>query len=103
MTLDAQFKLVRETGSSKNKKQHTIGCEYSWIQVDNSQSMIYQAAGVLRELRDQFLDARIGKPLWSTEAFVCTVREIEHQGVVSSGIIADEFSDENLWERTRQA
>jgi len=32
ITLDSQFKIVRKTGSSKNKKQHTIGCEYSQIE-----------------------------------------------------------------------
>ena len=29
MTLDAQSRIVRKTGSGKNKKQRTIGCEYS--------------------------------------------------------------------------
>jgi len=28
MTQDAHLKIVRKTGSSKNKKQHAVGCEY---------------------------------------------------------------------------
>jgi hypothetical protein len=27
MTQDAHLKIVRKTGSSKNKKQHAVGCE----------------------------------------------------------------------------
>jgi hypothetical protein len=28
MTQDAHLKIIRKTGSSKNKKQHAVGCEY---------------------------------------------------------------------------
>jgi len=31
MTQDAQLKIVRKTGSSKNKKQHAVGCRYILI------------------------------------------------------------------------
>jgi len=34
MTLDALFVIVPKTGSSKEKKPHAIGCEYSCIKVD---------------------------------------------------------------------
>jgi len=37
MTLDAHFKIVRKTGSNKNKKQHAIGCESIHIDVDDGQ------------------------------------------------------------------
>jgi len=37
MTRDAHLKIVRKTGSSRNKKQHTIGCEYVHIMVDGCQ------------------------------------------------------------------
>jgi len=40
MTLYAQFKIVRKTRSSKNKKQHAIGCEYGQTEVDGCQLMI---------------------------------------------------------------
>jgi len=40
MTLDAQWKIVRKSGSSKDKKQHAVGCEYSRIEVDDRQLMI---------------------------------------------------------------
>jgi len=40
VTPDAQFKIVRKTGRSKNMKQHAIGCEYSRIMVDSSQGII---------------------------------------------------------------
>jgi len=31
MTKDAHLKIVRKTGSSKNTKQHAIGCKYIHI------------------------------------------------------------------------
>ena len=62
MTLDAQLNIVRKTGSSKNKKQHPIGCKYSGIAVNDRQLLIYHAAGVCPELRDQLLAACNGKP-----------------------------------------
>jgi len=37
MTQDAHLKIVRKTGSSTNKKQHAIGCEYVHIMVDGRQ------------------------------------------------------------------
>jgi len=40
MTLDAQLNIVRKTESSKNKHQHMIWCENSWIRVDGRQLMI---------------------------------------------------------------
>jgi len=57
------------------------------------QLQIYHTAGARRELRDQCIAARNGKPPWSTNAFLCTVSESEHHHVVSAGISLDEFSD----------
>jgi len=37
MTQDAHLKIVRKTGSSTNKKQHAIKCEYVHIMVDGCQ------------------------------------------------------------------
>jgi len=31
MTQDAHLKIVRKTGSRRNKKQHAVGCEYIHI------------------------------------------------------------------------
>jgi len=59
--------------------------------------------GVRRELGNEFVAARNGKPPWSTTAFVRTVREIEHHDVVSSGMFADEFPDKHPREWTTQA
>jgi len=103
MTLDSQLNIVLTTRSSKKKNQQAIGCEYSGIDLDGSQLNILPAAGAHRELRDRFIAARNGKPPWSTNAFVHTVQEIEHHDVVSSGIFADEFSNKNPRERTKQA
>ena len=44
-----------------------------------------------------------GNLKWSTKAFICTAREIEHHDVVNSGIIADEFPDKRPCEWTKQA
>jgi len=46
--------------------------------------------GVRRELSNNFITACKGKPLWSTTAFDCSVCEIKHHDVVSSGFFADE-------------
>jgi len=40
MTLGAQLKTVYKTGTSKNKKQHAIGCKCSRIKVHSHQPMI---------------------------------------------------------------
>jgi hypothetical protein len=37
MTQDAHLKIVRETGSSKNKKQHAGGCKYILIVANSGQ------------------------------------------------------------------
>jgi hypothetical protein len=37
MTQDVYLKIVRKTGSSKNKKQHSVGCEYIMIVANGGQ------------------------------------------------------------------
>jgi hypothetical protein len=37
------------------------------------------------------------------KAFVCTVCEIEHYDVVSTGIFPDEFRDKRRWQWMKQA
>jgi hypothetical protein len=37
MTQDAHLKIVRKTESSKNNKQHAVGCEYIHIEANGSQ------------------------------------------------------------------
>jgi len=58
---------------------------------------------IWRELRDQYLAARNGKPPWPTKTFVRTVQEIEPHDVVSSGILADKFGDKRPRELTKKA
>jgi len=48
-------------------------------------------AGVHREICDQYIAACIVKPPWLIKAFECTVCDIKHHKVVSSGIFADQF------------
>jgi hypothetical protein len=36
MTQDVHLKIVRKSGSSKNKKQHAVGCEYILIERNGS-------------------------------------------------------------------
>ena len=40
MTQDVHLKIVRKTGSSNNKKQHAIGCEYIHIKVNHGQRIV---------------------------------------------------------------
>jgi len=40
MTQDAHLHIVRETGSSKNKQQHTVGCNYMHIVVNSRQLIV---------------------------------------------------------------
>jgi len=37
MTQDAHLKIVRKTGSSRNKKQHPVGCRYILIVANGCQ------------------------------------------------------------------
>jgi hypothetical protein len=37
MTQDAHLKIVRKTGSRRNKKQHAVGCEYIHIEAKGGQ------------------------------------------------------------------
>jgi len=60
MTHDAHSKIVCKTGSSKNKKQHAVGCENIHIKIKGHQLTIWRTAGVRRELRDQIIAARNG-------------------------------------------
>jgi len=102
MTQDAHLNIVRKTESSKNKKQHAVGCEYIHIEANSAQLTVYRTAGVGRELCNEFIAARNRKPPWLTKAFVRNVREMEHHDVVSSGSFADEFPDKRPSEWTKQ-
>jgi len=103
MTQDAHLKIVGKTGTSTNKKQLAVGWEYIHTVVNGRQIAVCHTVGVLRELRDQFIATRIGKPPWSTKTFVRTVHKIEHHDEVTSGIFADEFRDMHPREWTKQA
>jgi len=101
--LDAHINILPTTRSSKNMKQHAIGCDWIHIRVDSHWLPIYCTAGVHRELRDQCIAACNGKPPCSTNAFVNTVLEIEHHDMVSCGILVDKFHDKRPPEWTNQA
>jgi len=40
MTQDAHLKIIHKTASSKNMKQHAVGCEYIHIEVNGHQFSI---------------------------------------------------------------
>jgi len=71
--------------------------------VNRSQLIVKRTVDVHIELRDKLVAARNRKHPWSAQAFVRTVRDIEHHDVVSSGILADEIPDKNPREWTKQA
>jgi len=71
--------------------------------IEGGQRLIYCTAGVRRDLHNQFIAARNGKPPFSTKAFVCTVRKINHHDVVSSWIFADKLLDRGPQVWTKQA
>jgi len=59
--------------------------------------------GVRSQVHNKFIAAGNGKHPWSTNAYVETVRELEHHDDVRSGIFAHEFSDKQPHEWTKQA
>jgi len=65
--------------------------------------MIQHTAKVLRERHVHFIAARNEKPSWSTRAFLHTVCKIKHHGVISSGILVDEFSHKDPRGSTKQS
>jgi len=93
MTQNARLKIVSKTVSNRKQKHQANGCESIHINVDDGRLTVSRTAGVRRELRDQCIAAYNGKSPWLTKAIVCTVREIEDDGVVSSEAFADEFGD----------
>jgi len=102
MTLDAHLKIICTTASRTNITQHAIGCEYVHIMVYGHQFIEWWTAGILRELRDQYLTAHNGKPPWSMMAVVRTVREIERHDAVSSGIVVDQVGEKRPRELTNK-
>jgi len=103
MTQNAHSKIVCRTEHGTNKKQHAVGFEYIHIVVNCCQFNIECTAGVYREQGDQLISAHNEKPPWSTKTFVCTVCEMEHHYVATSGIFAEEFPDKYPHEWMKQA
>jgi len=102
-TMDVHLKIVCLTWSRKNKKQHAIGYWWSHNEVHGRQLMIWHTAAACRELGDQYIVARNGKPPRSTKALVRTHSQSEHRDGVSSGRFAADFGDKNHQEWTKQA
>jgi hypothetical protein len=92
--------IVHKTGAKKNWENHAIGCELWNLQEWQSTNQL-QLAAIHSELRHQFNESCKGNPLWSTKAFIRTVREIEHHDAVNAGVFADKFSDKWPREWTR--
>jgi len=103
ITQDAHLKMVRKTGSSNDKKQHAVECEYIYIEVNGRQLSVSCTLGMRRELHDKCIAARNGKPPSSTTAYISTLCEIKHHDVVTSGIFAYDFPDKHPREWTKQA
>jgi hypothetical protein len=103
VTQDAHFKIVLNTGRSKTKNQHPIGCEYIYITVNDGQQTVWYTVGIRKELRDQCIAAHNGKCPWSTKSFTRTVLEIEHRDVISCGIFVDTLRSKRPWEWTNRA
>jgi hypothetical protein len=103
ITQDAYINIVRNTGSSINKKLHAVGCKYIHIEANCSHLTVKLSPGVHRQLRNEFIAASNWQLPWSTEAFVYTVRKIENHDVFSSGMFTDEFLDKHPREWTKQA
>jgi len=103
MTQDTHLKIVRKTGSSKNKKQHAVRCEYILIMGNGSQLAVSRTTGLRRELRTELIASHNRKLSRSTKAVFCPVRQIEHCDVVSSWIFSHEFPDKCPRDWTKQA
>jgi len=100
MTQDAHLKLIHKTGSSKNNKQHAIGCEYGHIAETSCQPTITCTVHICREVHDQLIAAHNRYHASSTNIVVCTVCEIKRYDDVSSGIFANEFHEKRPREWT---
>lgn len=102
ITQNRPWKIVHKTGSGKIKKHYAVGCKYMHIGVNGSQLTIQCTAGVRLHLRARCIPAKNWKPQWSTTAFVHTICEIKHHGVVSFGTFADELRDKHPSQWTKQ-
>jgi len=103
MTNDAHLKIVLMTGTITNMMQRPVGCE-NIPTVDNGrQLMIYDRAGIGRELCDKFVSVCNRNPPLSTKAFVHSIYETGHHDLVSAGIVADTFREKHPREWTKKA
>jgi len=76
---------------------------YIHIMVNSHQLPVQRTVGLSRELYDQSIAARYGKPTCSTMAIVPTVTKVEHHDVVSSVIFAHQFPEKHPCEWNNQA
>jgi len=100
ITLDAHLKIVCKTGRSTDTQQHAVGCVYIHSVFNGGQYTISHTAAVRRELHDQYIAVSNREPPESSKAFVHTVLEIKHHGVVSTGSFADTLPNEHPQEWT---
>jgi hypothetical protein len=91
ITQDTHLTIACKTGSSTSQKQHAVGCEYFHTMVNSHQLTVYCRVGIHQMLHDERISADKGKTPWSTKTSVCTIRNMSHHDVLSSGILADEL------------
>jgi hypothetical protein len=103
MTQDAHLKIIRDTTSSKNKKQLPVGCDCINIKVNGWRFIELPTAGVCRKLHNQPIATQIRKPLLLWMVFVGTLREIDRHFFFSTEIFTDEFPDKHPRELMKQA
>jgi len=101
ITQDSQLQIVQQTGSSKNKKQHTLGFEYIHMNVSGHQLTVQGKSDECIDLCEQFITTFKRKPPWSTKAFLRTVRNMLHHDVVNSGIFRGECPNKYPCEWTK--
>jgi len=103
MSQHGHLTIICKNGSSTNRKQYAVACEFIHTVVNSHQLPIYYAVGIRWELRDQFIAARNGKQQWSTKAIDRTVCKTDNHEVVSSGMFRNIFCDKLPQEWINQA
>jgi len=90
---EVHLKIVLKTGSSKNKTDHPVGCEYIHVEEYGCQLTIYGIVGDPTERHERVIAHHYGIPAFSTDAIVPTLCKMEHNDVLCPGIFADRFRD----------
>jgi hypothetical protein len=103
MTLVEHLKIVRKTGSSKNKMLHGVGCESIHIKAMRCQLSLKYTPGVGREVSNEFIAAHDCNAPLASKADFRTVRKIEHHDLVRAGNFTDVFPEKHRHKCMKQA